>query len=113
MSCPRGVDWSKYLCVWAVEKRSWNFAGKFAHELFEIKKPKERREMSDHVYKTTEVVGSSKKSIEDAVHNAVNRTAKTVRNMRWMEVQEIRGHIDEQELAHWQVSVKIGFTVDD
>lgn len=69
--------------------------------------------MSDHVYKTTEVVGSSKKSIEDAVENAVSRTAKTVRNMRWMEVQEIRGHIDEQELAHWQVSIKIGFTVDD
>jgi len=69
--------------------------------------------MSNHVYKTTEVVGSSQESVEDAVKRAVARTGKTVRNMRWLEVKEIRGHIDNQELAHWQVTVKIGFTIED
>jgi flavin-binding protein dodecin len=69
--------------------------------------------MSDHVYKYTELVGSSKTSIEDAVHNAVNRAAKTVRNMRWLEVQSVRGHIEDDKLAHWQVTLKIGFTIED
>ncbi len=69
--------------------------------------------MSDHIYKYTELVGSSPKGIEDAVHNAVNRAAKTIRNMRWIEVKEIRGHIDDGKLAHWQVAVKIGFTLED
>lgn len=69
--------------------------------------------MSDHVYKYTELVGTSKKGIEDAVNNAVNRAAKTLRNMRWVEVKEIRGHIDDGALAHWQVAVKIGFTIED
>ena len=69
--------------------------------------------MSDHVYKYTELVGSSKTSIEDAVHNAVDRAAKTVRNMRWLEVQSVRGHIEDGKLAHWQVTLKIGFTIED
>ena len=69
--------------------------------------------MADHVYKYTELVGSSKNSIEDAVNNAVNRAAKTVRNMRWVEVGNIRGHIEDGALAHWQVMVKIGFTLED
>jgi len=69
--------------------------------------------MSDHVYKYTELVGSSSKSLEDAVNNAVNRAAKTVRNMRWVEVGNIRGHIEDGALAHWQVTVKIGFTLED
>jgi flavin-binding protein dodecin len=69
--------------------------------------------MSDHVYKYTELVGSSSKSLEDAVNNAVNRAAKTVRNMRWVEVGNIRGHIEDGALAHWQVAVKIGFTLED
>jgi flavin-binding protein dodecin len=69
--------------------------------------------MSDHVYKITELAGSSTKTIEDAVENAVARAAKTVRNMRWLEVVEVRGHIDNQKIAHWQVKVKIGFTLED
>ena len=68
--------------------------------------------MSDHIYKKIELVGSSTTGIEDAVHNAVNRAAKTVRNMRWFEVAEIRGHIDANKVDHWQVTVKIGFTLD-
>jgi flavin-binding protein dodecin len=69
--------------------------------------------MSDHVYKYTELVGSSKTSIEDAVNTALARAAKTVRNMRWLEVQSVRGHIEEGKLAHWQVTLKIGFTIED
>ncbi len=68
--------------------------------------------MNDHIYKKIELIGSSPTGIEDAVNNAVNRAAKTVRNMRWFEVSEIRGHIADNKIDHWQVSVKIGFTLD-
>ena len=66
----------------------------------------------DHVYKTTEVTGSSSDGIEAAVRNAVARTAKSVRNLRWFEVTDIRGHVEGDAVAHWQVTVKIGFTLD-
>ena len=69
--------------------------------------------MSDHIYKKIELVGSSSKSIEDAIQNAVARAAKTMRNMRWFEVVETRGQIDKGKIAHWQVTVKIGFTLDE
>ena len=68
--------------------------------------------MSDHVYKKIEIVGSSPTSIEDAVNNAVNRAGKTIRNMRWFEVTETRGHIEDGKVQHWQVTVLIGFTLD-
>lgn len=68
--------------------------------------------MSDHVYKKLELVGSSTKSIEDAVENALARAAKTIRNMRWFEVVETRGHIEENKVNHWQVTIKVGFTLD-
>jgi len=68
--------------------------------------------MSDHVYKKLELVGSSTKSIEDAVENALDRAAKTIRNMRWFEVVETRGHIEDNKVDHWQVTVKVGFTLD-
>lgn len=69
--------------------------------------------MSDHVYKIIELAGSSTKGIEDAVQNAVARAAQTVRNMRWFEVTETRGHIEGKGVAHWQVTVRIGFTLED
>ena len=69
--------------------------------------------MSDHVYKVTELVGSSPDGLEQAIENAVNRANKTVRNMRWLEVQQIRGHIEDGAVQHWQVIVKVGFTLDD
>jgi flavin-binding protein dodecin len=69
--------------------------------------------MSHHVYKKTEVVGTSPTSIDDAVNTAVNRAAKTIRNMRWLEVKEIRGHLEDQKLNHWQVVIQIGFTLED
>jgi len=68
--------------------------------------------MSEHVYKKIELVGSSTTSIEDAVKNAVTMAAKTVRNMRWFEVTETRGQIDNNQINHWQVTVNIGFTLD-
>ncbi|HVE43137.1 MAG TPA: dodecin [Planctomycetota bacterium] len=69
--------------------------------------------MSDHIYKITELTGSSPKSLEDAVNQAVTRAAKTLRNLRWFEITETRGHIDNGKVAHWQVTLKIGFTLDD
>jgi len=67
--------------------------------------------MNDHIYKKIELVGSSPIGIEDAVNNAVTRAAKTIRHMRWFEVSEMRGHIEDNKIAHWQVTVKIGFTL--
>ncbi|MGH2708971.1 MAG: dodecin [Gemmatimonadales bacterium] len=68
--------------------------------------------MSDHVYKTIELVGSSAVGVEDAIRNAVAKAAQTVRNLRWLEVIETRGHIEGAQVAHWQVSLKIGFTLE-
>ncbi len=68
--------------------------------------------MSDHVYKTLELVGSSKVGIEDAVTKAITRASQTVRNMRWFEVLETRGHLEDGSVSHWQVTVKVGFTLD-
>jgi len=68
--------------------------------------------MSDHVYKKLELVGSSTTTIEDAVQNALSLAAKTIRNMRWFEVIDTRGHIEENKINHWQVTVKVGFTLE-
>jgi flavin-binding protein dodecin len=69
--------------------------------------------MSDHVYKKIELVGSSPESIEAAVENALARAKKTIRSMRWLEVTETRGHIENGKIDHWQVAVKVGFTMED
>jgi flavin-binding protein dodecin len=69
--------------------------------------------MSEHVYKLIELTGSSQSSIEEAVNNAVARAAKTVRNMRWFEVTETRGEIRDGKVNHWQVTIKVGFTLDE
>ncbi len=69
--------------------------------------------MSNHVYKMIELTGSSDKSIEEAIQNAVSKASKTVRNMRWFQVIETRGHIDNGQVQHWQVTIKIGFTMED
>ncbi len=68
--------------------------------------------MSDHVYKSIEVTGSSTESIQEAVRVAVAKAAETVRNLEWFEVVETRGHIENQTLSHFQVTVKIGFRLD-
>lgn len=69
--------------------------------------------MANHVYKKLELTGSSPTGIEDAINNAIAKAAKTIHNLRWFEVTEIRGGIDDDKIAHWQVSLKIGFTIDD
>lgn len=68
--------------------------------------------MSEHVYKKVELTGSSPKGIEDAVANAIARAHKSVHNMRWFEVVDVRGHVADGAVAHWQVTVKVGFTLD-
>lgn len=68
--------------------------------------------MSDHIYKTTEVVGSSSKSIDDAIEKAVERTARTVSHLEWFEVTETRGHIVDGKVGHYQVMLKIGFRLE-
>jgi len=69
--------------------------------------------MSDHVYKIEEIVGSSEDGIEDAIDGAIARAAKTLRHLAWFEVMEIRGHIEEGEVAHYQVKLKVGFKLED
>ena len=68
--------------------------------------------MSDHVYKKIELVGSSSRSIEEAAENAIARAQKTIRNMRWFEITETRGYIEKGKVDHWQVTLKVGFTLD-
>lgn len=68
--------------------------------------------MSEHVYKSIEITGSSKKSTDEAVKNAVEKAASSVHNMDWFEVVETRGHIEDGKIGHWQVTVKIGFRLD-
>lgn len=69
--------------------------------------------MADHIYKKIELTGSSTVSIDDAIRNAIAKASQSVRNMRWFEVDETRGHIEDGKVAHWQVTIKIGFTLDD
>lgn len=68
--------------------------------------------MSAHVYKTIEITGSSSKSSDDAVQTAIAKAAASVHNMDWFETLETRGHIEDGKIAHWQVTVKIGFRLD-
>ncbi len=69
--------------------------------------------MSNHVYKHIELTGSSPTGIEGAVENAIVRAAKTVRNMRWFQVTETRGYIEDGKIAYWQVTLKVGFTLEE
>lgn len=66
-----------------------------------------------HVYKSIELTGSSPKSVEDAIAGAIAKASKTVRNMHWFQVVETRGHIVEGKVAHYQVTLKVGFTLED
>jgi flavin-binding protein dodecin len=68
--------------------------------------------MSDHIYKKIELVGSSPDSIEDAVKNALSKASRSLRNLRWFEIVETRGHVEDGKIGHWQVTIKVGFTLD-
>ena len=68
--------------------------------------------MANHVYKTIELTGSSPKGVEEAVANALKKASKTLHNLRWFQVLETRGEIEQGKVAHWQVTMKVGFTLD-
>jgi dodecin len=68
--------------------------------------------MAEHVYKLLELTGSSSIGVEDAVKNAIAKASQTVRNIQWFEVTETRGHVADGKVAHWQVTLKIGFTLE-
>jgi len=67
--------------------------------------------MTDHTYKKIELTGSSTVGIQEAIEVAIAKASETIHNMRWFEVVETRGHIDEGKVAHWQVTIKVGFTL--
>jgi flavin-binding protein dodecin len=69
--------------------------------------------VTDHVYKLVELVGSSTTGIEDAIERAIAKTSDSVRHMRWFEVEQIRGHLENGKLSHYQVTIKAGFTLED
>lgn len=72
-----------------------------------------RVQVPDHVYRIIEVAGSSEKSIEDAIQNAVGRASRTLRQVGWFEVLQTRGHVEDGKVAHYQVILKVGFTLED
>ena len=69
--------------------------------------------MKDHIYKLIELTGTSTASIEQAINNAIQRAAQSVKHLRWFQVTEVRGDIDKDHVSHWQVTLKVGFTVED
>lgn len=69
--------------------------------------------MPEHIYKIVELVGSSRTTIEDAVQNALSKANESIRNTRWFTVTETRGYVEEGKVAYWQVTIKLGFTIED
>ena len=69
--------------------------------------------MSDHIYKIVQLVGSSPSSVEDAIQNAIARASKSLKHLRWFEVLETRGQVEGGKVSHYQVTLKVGFTLDD
>jgi len=69
--------------------------------------------VSDHVYRLSEIVGSSTTSVDDAVRTAIRKASQTVRNIEWFQTEEIRGQVVDGDVAYFQVTVKIGFRVED
>jgi len=69
--------------------------------------------MTDHVYRVTEIVGSSPEGVDQAIRNAVARASQTLRNLDWFEVVNVRGHLNEGQVAHVQVTLKVGFRLED
>ena len=69
--------------------------------------------MSEHIYKTVELTGSSNVGTDDAIKRAISRASKTLHNLRWFEVTQVRGNIENGDVAHWQVTLKVGFTLEE
>lgn len=69
--------------------------------------------MSDHTYRVTEIVGTSQQGVDQAIRNGIDRASNTLRSLDWFEVTEVRGHIEEGEVAHFQVGLKVGFRLEE
>jgi flavin-binding protein dodecin len=69
--------------------------------------------LSNHTYSISEIVGTSTEGVDDAVRNGIAKASQTLRNLDWFEVKEIRGHLEEGKVADWQVTVKLGFRLED
>jgi flavin-binding protein dodecin len=69
--------------------------------------------MSDHVYRVTEIVGSSSQSVDEAIRNGIERANQTLRNLDWFEVSQVRGHLEDGAVAHFQVTMKVGFRLEE
>ncbi|MFC9914010.1 dodecin [Streptomyces sp. NPDC059862] len=69
--------------------------------------------MSNHTYRVTDIVGTSPEGVDKAIRNGISRASQTLRNLDWFEVTEVRGQLDNGEIAHWQVSMKVGFRLED
>lgn len=69
--------------------------------------------MDDHIYKTVELTGTSTDSVDDAIRKAISRASKTLRNLRWFEVSNVRGEIRDGHVGHFQVTLKVGFTLEE
>ena len=77
------------------------------------RKSRTNRDNADHIYRVIEIVGTSDKSISDAINNAITRAHKTLRNLRWFEVLRTSGHIDDGKIRHYQVTLSVGFTMEE
>jgi len=69
--------------------------------------------MSDNVYRVTEIVGTSTEGVDDAIRKGISRASQTLRNLDWFEVTQVRGHIENGEIEHYQVGLKVGFRLDE
>lgn len=69
--------------------------------------------MADHVYKSLELTGSSTSGSDEAIRTAIERASRTIRDIRWFEVVHVRGHVEGGKVAHWQVTLKVGFTLQE
>jgi flavin-binding protein dodecin len=69
--------------------------------------------MSNHTYRVTDIVGTSPEGVDQAIRNGIERASQTLRNLDWFEVSEVRGQLEEGQIAHWQVTMKVGFRLDD
>ena len=69
--------------------------------------------MSNHTYRVTDIVGTSPEGVDQAIRNGIDRASQTLRNLDWFEVTEVRGQLDNGQIAHWQVTMKVGFRLDE
>jgi flavin-binding protein dodecin len=106
----RGLD-SAHDRIEALRRRRRTWIAHHRHQQRRFVMP-DAVEMKDHVYKILELVGSSEKSIEDAIQNAITRASKTIRDMKWFEVVQTRGHIEDGSVRHYQVTLRVGFTLE-